>query len=288
MQQAQSKILFPCDFSESSLNAWGTVNAFAKMYGAEVILLYIVEPPTIPLDYEKEIDVLRARKFVSDKIQELGMATEVLVTSLVKLGKPYKKILEAALEVNPIYIVMGTHGAEGVQELFIGSNSSRVIRDASCPVITVRFTQKDAVFNRILLPLDLSKETKEKVAKSIEIATKFNASLNLVSVVSSNDNEERAQLRTQLEAVEAFAKNHNLNVESELIENSAEIGKAVIEYAKGKDIDLICIMTQQEKSLKEYFLGSTAEHFVNHSPFPVLSIRPSNLYVSKRMNSIFG
>lgn len=285
---AQNKILFPSDFSEFSMTSWSTCEAFAKAYNAEVVLLYIVEPPLIRIDYEEEPEVMIARKMVQEKVAELGLDKEVTISTLVKVGKPYKKVIEAALEINPIMIVMGTHGASGFEEFFIGSNASRIIRSATCPVVTVRNAQNDGHFNKILLPLDVTKETKEKVAKAIELAHNFHAKLILVSVLSSDVSSQKDYLTAQLEGVATYIKNHNIEVETNLIESSEDIAKAVISFAKEVEADFICIMTQQEKSLTEYFVGSVAEAMVNHSHIPVLSIRPSNLYVSKKQGSIFS
>lgn len=282
------KILFPSDFSESSMNAWSTCEAFAKAYDAEVILLSVVEPPLIRYDYEEEPDVIIARKEANDKIASLEMNKHVSVTPLIKVGKPFKKVIEAALEINPLMIVMGTHGASGIEEFFIGSNASRVIRSASCPVVTVRNNTHDGNFNNILLPLDVSKETKEKVAKAIELAQNFHAHLHLLSVMSNDSKDQTDYLKAQLDGVATYIRNHNIEVSTNFIESSDDISTTVLNYAKETHADFICIMTQQEKQLKDYFVGSVAESVVNHSPIPVLSIRPSNLYVSKRQGSIFG
>jgi len=288
MQTIKKTILVPSDFSEAALQTWSTALAFSKAYHADIVLLYVVEPPAIALDFDEEPAVMIARKMMSEKIQTNGWDKEVNITSMVKVGKPYKKILEAALEIDPVMIVMGTNGASGLEEFFVGSNASRIIRSAPCPVVTVRKPQKDYVFERILLPLDLTKETKEKISKGIEVAKNFHASLHLVSILSTSSAEIKDVLEKQLQAAKDFIENHGVTTTAELISSDEEIGDAVVEYAEKMETDLICIMTQQEKKIKEYFIGTQAEHFVNHSPFPVLSIRPMNLYVAKRAGSIFG
>ncbi len=286
MQPNKQKILFPSDFSEFSMNAWSTCESFARAYDAEIVILYIVEPPTLRFDYEEEPEIMIARKTVNEKIAAMNLSGGLTVSSLVKVGKPFKKIIEAALEIDPIAIIMGTHGSSGFEEFFIGSNASRAIRSASCPIVTVREPQPDGDFKRILLPLDVSKETKEKLAKSLELAHKFNATVHVASVATSSSEVEN--MSKQLESVATYIQNQGISVEKALIETSEDIGNAVLKYAAECEADFICIMTQQELSLKEYFMGSVAEHVVNHSKIPVVSIRPSNLYVSKRLGSIFG
>ena len=287
MQPAKPKILFPSDFSESSLRAWKTAVLFSKAYDAEIVILSVLEAPTFRIDYDEELYVIKLRKYMNDQIVEHGMSNAGQITTMVKTGKPYKKIVEAALEIDPILIIMGTHGASGMRELFVGSNASNVIREAPCPVVTVREHTIEEVIDKILLPLDLTSETREKVAKAIELASKFNAEIQLVSVISSNMASEKTVLEHQLESVAQYIKNQHITVTHTLIESDKAVGNAVLEYAATSGADVVCIMTQQEKSLGEYFVGSTAEHFVNNSVLPVLSIRPSNLFISKRLGSIF-
>ncbi|MFN0201089.1 MAG: universal stress protein [Bacteroidia bacterium] len=290
MQQAsQNKILVPSDFSDFFAQTWATALSFAKAYHAEIVLLNVVEPPRIRIDFEEEVAVKDARKMAADYVQTHKLDEEVSISTLVKVGKPYKKIIEAALEIDPLMIVMGTSGADGLEEFFIGSNASRVIRSAPCPVVTIRYAQKDYVFNKVLLPLDLTKETTEKIAKAAELADKFKASIHLVSVQPPNEGEGRERLEKQMQNAQNYLKAHGVeHVTAEIITSEDEIGPAIVHYARQIEVDLICIMTQQEKRLREYFLGTQAEHFVNHSPFPVLSIRPQNLYVALRAGSIFG
>lgn len=287
MQPTKPKILFPTDFSEASLRAWKTAELFSKAYDAEIVILSVLEPPTIRYDYDEELHVIKLRKYINDQIALHGMSNAGQITTMVKTGKPYKKIVEAALEIDPILIIMGTHGATGMREIFIGSNASNIIREAPCPVVTVREHTIDEVIDKILLPLDMTRETREKIAKAIELATKFNAEIQLVSVISPSMTSEKAILEKQLETAAQYISNQHVHVTHTLIESDKSAGHAVLDYAATSGADIVCIMTQQEKSLGEYFIGSNAEHFVNNSVLPVLSIRPSNLFVSKRLGSIF-
>lgn len=287
MQPAKPKILFPTDFSESSLRAWKTAELFSKAYDAEIVILSVLEAPTFRIDYDEEFHVIKLRKYMNDQIAEHGMSNEGRITTMVKTGKPFKKIVEAALEIDPILIIMGTHGASGMRELFVGSNASNIIREAPCPVVTVRENILDEKIDKILLPLDMTKETREKVAKAIELATRFNAEIQLVSVIGANMVTKKETLEKQLDNVAQYIKNQYIGVTYSMIESEKSVGPAVLEYAATSGADIVCIMTQQEKALSEYFVGSTAEHFVNNSVLPVLSIRPSNLFVAKRLGSIF-
>lgn len=142
------KILMPTDFSSSSENAMGYAVSFAKEYNAELIVLHVIHEPhrlrritmsTLP---EEEIDkiivdeigiVKKAMKqFVKDFVEELNVET------LIKSGIPVIEIVESAEEEKVDLIVMGTHGQTGTRHALIGSVAERVVRNAHCPVFTVK------------------------------------------------------------------------------------------------------------------------------------------------------
>jgi len=289
IQTGTPKVLFPADLSDSCMTAWETAKAFAKTYNAEVVILYVLEEPAFKLvtEYNSEVEVVRARKRLSDFIAEKELEKEIAVSGVVKIGKPYKKIQEAAMEMNPIWIVMGTHGAEGMQELLIGSNASKVVRSAPCPCITVRHNPVEVDFNSIILPLDLTKESKEKISQAVDIAHKFNAEIHLVSNYHHNS-DVVGLLEKQMEVAAKFIEDRGVKVTTKIFESNRHYGDAILEYTADVHGDMICIMAQQDKSLREYFVGTEAEHIVNRSPVPVISIRPMTIFVAKADGSIFG
>ena len=290
MQTSRLKILFPADFSESCMNAWPTARAFAKAYDAEVVMLYVVEEPAFKLvsEFNAEVEVVRARKRVADFITDNDMDKEVSISAIVKLGKPYRKIQEAALEVNPTWIVMGTHGASGFEEVFMGSNASKVVRSAPCGCVTVRQSFEKTEFKKIALPLDLTKESKEKIAKAVEIAEKFKAELHVIAMINKESVSQRESLEKQMEVACQFIHDKGVVAVPHIYESENEVGEAVIECAEKLGANMICIMTQQESKVKDLFIGSQAEYVVNHSPMPVISVRPQTIFVAKNSGSIFG
>lgn len=104
---------------------------------------------------------------------------------------------------------MGTNGSVGFKK-FIGSNALRVIREAPCPVITIKGKKHRTGCKNIILPLDLTKETKEKVSKAIEIANLFGSTINLVSVLTTDDEFIVNKLKRQMNQVHEFIVEHNI------------------------------------------------------------------------------
>ena len=167
---------------------------------------------------------------------------------------------------------MGTNGSHGLKK-FIGSNALRVIREAPCPVISIKGKKHRTGCKTIVLPLDLTKETKEKVAKAIEIANLFGSTINLVSAITSDDEFIINKLKRQMNQVHEFVLQHNVPCQIEFL-HGGDISEDTVEYAKKIKADLIMIMTQEETWTDIMFINSAAQKIINQSEVPVLSIRP--------------
>jgi len=287
----QKKIIIPVDFSDFSQYPLETAIHFAQLKKAEIVLLHILEMPSLPtrIFSSKDEDDMRekADKLLNQLIARYN-GTNVEFSKMIKTGKAHKSIVEAASEISAWYIMMSTHGASGLQEYLVGSNASRIIRAAKCPVISFRNAHAREGFTNILLPLDLTKETREKVAFAWEFAEYFDAKVNIMSVLQTTDPAIRQKLQMQLDKVSEFFAHKNIKHEARLLISEGPISDVVVKYGEEIGADLIAIMTQQELKIKEQFMGSTAEHIVNHSQIPVLSIRPTRAYEKPKLTWSFN
>jgi len=120
----------------------------------------------------------------------------------------------------------------------------------------------------------MTRETKEKVSKAIEIATLFGSTIHLVSILTTDDEFIVNKLKRQMHQVYEHISDHNVGCTVEFVHDS-DVGDAIISYAKKSKADLIMIMTQQERGWSDnMFIGSYAQDIINGSDIPVLSIRP--------------
>ena len=127
----------------------------------------------------------------------------------------------------------------------------------------------------IVLPLDLQKETREKVTTAIQYARFWDAEIRVFSVLLTNDEFVKGKLIRNLEQVEQFIKDKGVKCQAELVYFSNDsLSKAVLDYSEKVNADLIMIMTQQESDFTRYFLGSTARSIINESDIPVMGVRP--------------
>ncbi|MFA5420242.1 MAG: universal stress protein [Bacteroidales bacterium] len=286
MRNLPETILVPIDFNEQSMYALHRSYDFARFLGLEVVLLYVFENQDYAdAFYTKEELVSKINSQLEQTADEVHKKTGLKISTQLKIGKVYSEILKTAKEVNARYILMGTNNASENVRLDknqIGSNTSKIIRQSPIPVITVNGKEKFGFCHNILLPLDLTKETRQKVTYAVEMARRFGAGIKVVSVLwSKKDKDIKNELLTQMEQVHRFIEGENIRCTSELLESEGGEKMMVprlLQYVEEQgDVDIIMIMTQQENKLIEFFLGSAAHSIIRMSKVAVMSITPFEL-----------
>lgn len=282
MIQSTNKILVPLDFSDQSLIALEQSYNLAKEYHAEITLVHVIEDRSVLAKFfsKEQHDDLKEKiqQQLDDLAADVEKKTGVKVNTLVAKGNVYDKVIEVAELINATMIIMGTSGQEGLKRKFIGSNALRVVRESKIPVITIHGKHHRDGCKNIVLPLDLSKETREKVTMAIELSRLFHgATVRVVSVLFTTDEFVVNRLTRQLGQVKAFLEKEQVECTAEIIKGikgEETLAQNILEYANKVDGDLILVMTQQEVDFTNYFIGSSAQEIINHSTIPVLSIRP--------------
>lgn len=140
------RILVPIDFSESSRQVLCDALGFAQQYRAQLILLHVVEPVLYPADLGyAPVDVqtmgVNFEQAAKDRLNQLcgeEMPSDIKAQVRVRFGPAYQEITDAGREEKADLIMISTHGYTGLTHVFLGSTAERVIRHASCPVLTYR------------------------------------------------------------------------------------------------------------------------------------------------------
>ena len=277
-------ILVPIGFTNQSIVALKQAVTIARHTNSQLYLLSVVEMPTaiqkIFSDYEEKQKLFK-QKLRENLIELSQMYCDGIqnIEFFVKSGKIYDQITELADSVNANLIIMGTEGTpKEIKKKFIGSNANKVVRSASCPVITIKGKSISNNCNVIALPLDLNKETREKVTNAIQFARLFSSEIVAFSISYDNDDKSvKNKLNRTLTQVSEFIISKGIKCKTELvnISTSASFSSSIINYTKDINADLIMIMTKGEDNLDLNFLGSNARKLINMSDIPVMSIRPS-------------
>ncbi len=277
------KILVAIDFSDCSINALEHAITIASKAGSDLEMIFVIRPETSRDIFTEGPQTLSA--MVADKFEELLLKYQPQMGAkklsyVIREGKIYDQILREAENPDIYLLVAGTHGASGFEEFWIGSNAYRIVSASVKPVITIRGgISIRRGLEKIVLPIDSTQETRQKVPFTAQFARIFNAEVHILSVYASKVAAIKRRVDSYSEQVMKHLAEENIRfvLESAYAENVTE---TTIDYAKKVDANLISIMTEQEKKAKNLWMGPYAQQMVNHSPFPVLSIHPKESMVS--------
>lgn len=274
------KIVTPIDFSETSMLAIEHAGQMAKLFNAEIVLAHvleknwqgfnIIEPEAtfeVPPDF-----LVRMQAKLEELTQKISADYGVKASSIVTEGNVYNEIIAIVEEAGADVIVMGTHGTSGFEEFFVGSNTYRVVTRSQVPVLSVQTHAHKVGFKEIMLPIDDSDHSRQKVNHAVQIARAYNSRVHITGLVDEGDTDE-GKLKVKLEQVNRFLHNAGVNSVIEIIRGNNQ-ATMTIKHAKSVNADLIIIMTDQEENLTGRFLGPYAQQVVNHSSIPVLSVKP--------------
>jgi len=265
------KILVPCDFSKPAINAFRfAVDVAAKSNGT-VHLLHVVELPVLHdtvlmpvLSFEEQLlnEMKERTETEFDKLVKKYSVEGVKVSSDIETGATAKSILEYADENKIDLIVMGSHGASGFREFFIGSNAEKIVRSSTVPVLIIKQQFKGPVKN-IIFPNTLQTENQEDLVMKVKALQHFfNATLHLVWI---NTPLNFTSDSVTHERMNAFAKRFMLKDYTINVFNHQNEEEGIMKFTQMIKGDMIAMGTHGRKGVSHVLLGSLAEDVVNHT-----------------------
>lgn len=257
-----SSILIPVDFSKQSLIAIQQSYNLAKFMHAKLILMHA--DPNSNHDHQIELEQLAAKT-------KLDSGLEVGAINLK--GDVYELTDKKATELESALIVVGLDTQVRFRSFFGGGNVSKFLKNAPCPVITIRSADNRNSCRNILMPIDLSAESREKVGIVVQLAHFYKADVRIVSVFSPSDEKYENELLPYLNQVKKYIKDRGVNCINKSIPSN-NVAEAVIAYANNNDCDLIVQMNKRDLSVGEMFGGAVSLKIVETSNIPVLTINP--------------
>jgi nucleotide-binding universal stress UspA family protein len=259
-------ILVPTDFTPVAQNALEHALKVAESAQAKVNLLHIV-PKHEMLDEAKE--KLRLAKDMAKS----DHGADIEVTA--RVGTIFEDIGDLAEELDATLVIMGTHGMKGLQ-FIIGSRALRVVTSASTPFVIVQTKGVgENGYDDIVVPLDLHKETKQKLSLVADMAKYFDSRVHII-VPNEKDEFLRNQVTRNLNYAESFFDEKKIPHTSKISDSDSDnFDKAIIKYAQEIDADLISIMNLPEISLSNLIGASYVQNIItNKHEIPVLLLNP--------------
>jgi len=271
------KILIPTDFSKNAEYALKVAAQIARKNDGEIILLHILELPHQAgdaLSSGHEIpEIMFFKRAAMQKLEDL-MDSEIFeglnVSEIVQFDLAFDGIMDISKKNNVDLIVMGSHGASGFKEMFIGSNAEKVVRSSEVPVLIIKNEIENFKINKFVFASDFSDEIKEPFEKVVAFANAFDAELNLVMI--NTPNSFKSTLVSQ-DIMNKFLAGFSIKKHVTHIFNDANVEKGILNFAKSIDADLIGMCTHGRKGLSHFFNGSISEDLVNHALKPVVTFK---------------
>jgi nucleotide-binding universal stress UspA family protein len=272
-------VLVAIDFSKTSLNALEYGIVIANKAHADVLMVWVDNTTSDEVVFEGFANEERAEKVGLLKELKEKYQKNLKKGNLdfkVRKGKVYIEIANQAKSAGTDIIVAGTHGVSGFEEFWIGSNAYRIVTSAPCPVITLRHDFKVKEIDTIVIPIDSTQETRQKIPIASQIAQLFKSEVHVLSLYSTEVKAVQRRVNNYASQVAIYMKERKIKYILEMRETE-NITRTTIDYAESVKADLIAIMTEQETTTANIFLGPYAQQMVNHSTIPVLSLRSKEL-----------
>ncbi len=281
------EIVVGIDFSKSSILAFQYSLKIATATGADIKLVYVSkkrDTDSTLVKNEEGVEESVEGSF-NNLIQKYQKEIKGKISYKIHQGKIYEEIANQAKYTDAEMIITGAHGMSGFEEFWVGNNANKIIGYSEKPVLTIKksYKIKSPVIEKIVIPIDSTFETTQKIPFTLKLAEYFKAQINLLSLYSSKvkNVEDRVDNNTR-EAMQLIIKSglRYINEKKEC----DNITRSTIDYAQKRNADLISIMTEQEFASNNVLMGSYAQQMINQSPLPVLShktrmIMPSSSYL---------
>jgi nucleotide-binding universal stress UspA family protein len=268
-------LLVAFDFSRNAHKALDFALLFANKTGADLSLVWVdsTSTPDNELSIEQELRI-ETKKYFDDILNQYQpRLTKGKLDVILRKGKVYNEVAMAARKVEADVVFAGTHGVSGFEQYWIGSNAYRIVTSSPCPVITIRSDyaiKKD--IKRIILPLDSTAETGQKLPFACKLAAYFKAEIHLLALYNTNLTAIRHRIKSHADkAATCFDEQGIKHVIKEI--EADKIVNSVLDYASEVDADMISIMTEQTTTTASMFLGPYAQQLINYSLIPVLCLQ---------------
>jgi nucleotide-binding universal stress UspA family protein len=270
-------VLVPTDFTVVADFAIDHAAGIAKLMNGKVSLLHVINKET--KSYLKKEKL--TEDSINEKLKAISLKIEkkynVKLDYIAEEGSIFTTIGEVANKIRASIIVMGTHGKIGLQHL-MGSFALKVIESSTVPVIVVQEKDFGKGYNNIVLPIDETSESKQKVTWAIHIAKIFDSTIHLFGIKHNDENLGNLVKRNMAQIKNILTKNGIKHTDKMSSDSRSNYGKSIILYSDYIKADLVMIMTNPDQLLPSFILSPWAEIVLfNSSKIPSMCINPVEL-----------
>ena len=272
------KILVPIDFSKPSEYAAKLAAKIAKKISATVYLIHLIELPSgvVYMGARSKFSIPESMLYLKktkEKIiafKEKNFPKDLKVEYFIKINNPFKGIKKYAHKIDANLIVMGSKGHSEFEEIIIGSNTEKVVRTSTIPVIIVKKDDENFKLKNLVFASNFKKEDKAIFNKFIDFANQFKSKIHLLKINTPSNFEST---RKAIKKVMRFIKGQNLPKYSINIYNDTSIEKGILNFSKDNNSDLIALCTHGRSGLSHLFSPSVSKNLSKDVAIPMLTIK---------------
>ncbi|MGO8718944.1 MAG: universal stress protein [Acidobacteriaceae bacterium] len=286
---AFEKLLVATDFSESSRAALSYAENLIRLYGRELLLTHVVSnvntftPEAGAIYTAPEIGqaMLEDLEELASELRQRGIQSRAILTE----GPVADAIEQLVQQEKPNLLVIGTHGARGLERLILGSTAEAILRKASCPVLTLgpacgNITRKNLALQTIVYATVLQHPSETALRYAAALARAMHAHVQLVHAIDeiselpgkSFDTEVQSQSDMLAEALKGSDSKMSVHrVYGEPVE-------AIIRRVIATKADLIVLGAERGRKLAAFLPAGVAYDLIRSAPCPVITLKKDGLY----------
>ncbi len=273
------KILVPVDFSECSEYALRVASDLARNYNAEIIALHMMGMNDNVLTNSQTKEMLEGIYYIKlakkrfEEFLDKDFLKGITVTDSVYNYTEFNELNQVAKEKNADLIVMGSHGSSGLTEVFVGSNTEKVVRYSEVPVLVIKNKHDSFKIKNAVFACDFSLENVDVFNKAMKFYEILNSKVTLLYINVPGQNYRNTKEMESLvkEFLQKANATHFLNNVAYYNDYTVEDG--IFNFSLNNEIDTIALPTHGRRGLAHFFSGSISEDLVNHSDIPVITFK---------------
>ncbi|MDX1462272.1 MAG: universal stress protein [Marinirhabdus sp.] len=274
------KILIPIDFSEHSEYALEVGATLAKKHDATLVVLHMMGLSEAILTRDESQEMFEAIYYMKlaekrfNEFLEKDYLKGITVETTVQNYKEFHEINSVAKEFDADLILMGSHGASGLKEVFVGSNTEKVVRTSEIPVLVVKNRIKDFKMDKVVFACDFNMDFTRAFKKAWDFFEKLGAEFQVVFVntpekfLSNQEMQERAfkfMLHSGVDNTDVYDQT------AYYCDYRLEHG--IYRFSNEVNADMVVIPTHGRRGLAHFFSENIGEAIVNHSDLPIMTFK---------------
>ena len=281
-------IIVPIDFSIDSLKGLELALLFTTRQNTTIQMVYVQKKSS---DYNSPGQFEEEKNWAEKKFREViskyqpRLKNDSTLKYIIKSGKVYREVVSQAESYKESLVVASTHGASGFEEFFIGSNAFKIISATQMPVLTTRTGKIPKSIDKIVMPIDVTIDTRQKVPPTAELAKLFDAEVHIITISSSKGKRIISRLNAYANQASNYLKAKGVKHKIKNLYGDNVVDLTVV-YADSVEADIITVMQAQAKSLS--LMGNFTQSLLNRANIPVFTLSNRETHIMTGFSTFGG